>query len=149
MSLSNNKQQDKKSNSLSDILNITMNWVFNNPNPTLINPTLTNPNLTNPNPTLIKISGTIGLTILFNKSLNKRIYLFFDDHSNKSYCSNNLFLTDIYELLENKYSNLILLLEEPLISENTKLLSLCTDSTHIIKFRKFYTKSIKKCSLRN
>lgn len=95
---------------------------------------------------ITKISGAIGLTILFNLKMNKKIYLFFDDHSNKTYCSGNInFLDEIYHKLENKYSNMMFLLEEPLISSETKILSLWDDSTHIIKFRKHYAESKKKC----
>lgn len=96
---------------------------------------------------ITKISGAIGLTILTNTNFNKKIYLFFDDHSNKIYCNGNInFLDQIYKKLEIKYSNLIFLLEEPMVSSNTKIINLWNDSTHITNFRKHYTESINKCS---
>lgn len=96
---------------------------------------------------ITKVSGAIGLTILSNKKLNKKVYLFFDDHSNKKYCSGDInFLNIIYSKLEKKFPNILFLLEEPFISSESKVRSLWNDSTHIINFRKHYTEAIKKCN---
>ena len=96
----------------------------------------------------ISISGTIGLTILRNSSLNKLVYLFFDDHSSKEYCNNSsnkgnkIYVNEIYKFFENKYQNPIFLLEEPFILENEKLLGLWNDSIHLEKLKDFYSNSI-------
>ena len=47
----------------------------------------TRKSITNNNKTII--SGSMGLVILKNEKLNKTVYLFYDDHSNNSYCSIN------------------------------------------------------------
>lgn len=103
---------------------------------------------------IIKISGSIGMVKL--KGQDKYIYIFYDDHSNKSYCkeNNSIFLFDIFEEMINTInkSNLyskseyIILLEEPFVNNYSNIKFLWNDTPHIIKFRNFYKKVIKQCN---
>jgi hypothetical protein len=99
----------------------------------------------------LKISGTIGIKILYNKKINKKIFIFYDDHSNKKYCkpnndNNNLFISELFDEIKNK--DIAMILEEPFIENNTdtKIKILWEDTTHLMLFRKFYTKLMEKCS---
>jgi hypothetical protein len=108
------------------------------------------------------ISGSIGIKILQNKTLNKKVFIFFDDHSNKNYCnkiiSNNdllkssspsspsLFISELFDGFIDKTTNIALILEEPFIDKDDKIKILWDGSTHLILFRKFYGKLINKCS---
>lgn len=94
----------------------------------------------------IKISGSIGMVHLKNK--DKNIYIYFDDHSNKNYCSSNdsIFLYDLFENISKEDSKHIILLEEPFIDNYSNIKFLWNDTPHIIKFRNFYKKIIKRCS---
>ena len=94
---------------------------------------------------IIKISGSIGMVKLVSE--NKNIYLFYDDHSNAFYCKNdNLFLYEVFDKMVNNSSDYIILLEEPFINNYSNIKFLWNKTPHIIKFRNFYKKIIKKCS---
>jgi hypothetical protein len=95
----------------------------------------------------IKISGTIGLKILHNTSLNKKIFIFYDDHSNTKYCNKNksqLFISELFNNISN--NDIAMILEEPFLEPDSKIKVLWDDSTHLFLFRKFYAKLIKRCS---
>jgi hypothetical protein len=104
----------------------------------------------------IYISGSIGLTILYNKELDKKVYLFYDDHSNNQYCQqNDIYLTNLFDYFLSTKKNIVFLLEEPFVYmnqnikntlNNQKYTLLWDDSIHIIKAKKFYTNVIEKCS---
>jgi hypothetical protein len=94
----------------------------------------------------IKISGSIGMVKLKNDK--KNIYIFYDDHSNVNYCDKNdsIFLYDMIDNFINLNQDYVILLEEPFISNYSNIKFLWNETPHIIKFRKFYKKVIKKCS---
>ena len=99
----------------------------------------------------IKISGAIGIKILFNTKLNKKIFIFYDDHSNTKYCKSkksesktNLFISELFDNISNQ--DVAMILEEPFIAPDSKIKILWEDSEHLLLFRKFYTKLINKCS---
>jgi hypothetical protein len=99
----------------------------------------------------IKISGAIGIKILHNLKLNKKIFIFYDDHSNTKYCKfdgfkskTNLFISELFNKIINK--DVAMVLEEPFIESDSKIKILWEDSKHLILFRKFYTKLMNKCS---
>ncbi len=95
---------------------------------------------------IIKISGSIGLSILYNEKTGKKVYIFYDDHSNKSYCQeNNFFINNLFEYFYLKKSSVMFLLEEPFVNSTDNLVELWNDSQHVIKFRKFYYKLSDKC----
>ena len=94
---------------------------------------------------IIKISGSIGLVIL--QKDKKKIFIFYDDHSNIKYCNNNdIFIHDIFEQIHNNNNNTLILLEEPFINDYSKIKFLWSDIPHITLFRKFYKKIINKCT---
>jgi hypothetical protein len=96
---------------------------------------------------ITKISGAIGIKILYNLELNKKIFIFYDDHSNTKYCDNNEsqhFISELFNKISNK--DIALILEEPFLEPDSKIKILWDDSTHLFLFRKFYTKLINKCS---
>lgn len=95
----------------------------------------------------IKISGAIGTKILHNSELNKKVFIFYDDHSNTKYCNKNKsqnFISEFFNKIFDK--DIALILEEPFIEADSKIKILWDDSTHLYLFRKFYTKLINKCS---
>jgi hypothetical protein len=94
----------------------------------------------------IKISGSIGMVHLKDK--DKNVYIYYDDHSNKNYCSSDdsIFLYDLFENISKKDSDHVILLEEPFINNYSNIKFLWNDTPHIIKFRNFYKKIIKQCS---
>ena len=99
----------------------------------------------------IKISGAIGIKILYNSNLNKKIFIFYDDHSNTKYCKinksqskTNLFISELLDTFSNE--DVAMILEEPFIDSDSKIKILWEDSEHLLLFRKFYTKLINKCS---
>ena len=47
----------------------------------------------------VKISGAIGIKILYNSKINKKIFIFYDDHSNTKYCK-----FDNFKLKTNLYN---------------------------------------------
>jgi hypothetical protein len=98
----------------------------------------------------IKISGAIALNILENKELNKKVYIFYDNHSINKYCdtSNNLFISDFFDLLldNNFLKNFILVLEEPFLDDTSRLQILWQQTQHLTEFRNFFVKIINKCS---
>lgn len=98
------------------------------------------------NNNIIKISGSIGMKKMVKD--NKNVFLFYDDHSNISYCKNdeNIFLHDVFDKIINTTSDYIILLEEPFINNYSNIRFLWNETPHIIKFRNFYKKIIKKCS---
>jgi hypothetical protein len=102
-------------------------------------------NTNNTDLNIVKISGSIGMTKLVKDE--KNIYIFYDDHSNISYCKNtdSIFLYDVFdEIVKN--TSYIILLEEPFINNYSNVKFLWNETPHIIKFRNFYKKVIKKCS---
>jgi hypothetical protein len=96
----------------------------------------------------LKISGSIGLVHLKNKEKMKNVYIYYDDHSNKNYCSSNdsIFLYDLFENIIKDDKDHIILLEEPFVNNYSNIKFLWNDTPHVIKFRNFYKKIIKKCS---
>jgi hypothetical protein len=102
----------------------------------------------------IKISGAIGIKIIYNSKLNKKIFIFYDDHSNAKYCKStksiksesktNLFISELFDNISNQ--DVAMILEEPFIEPDSKIKILWEDSEHLLLFRKFYTKLINKCS---
>ncbi len=95
---------------------------------------------------LINISGSIGLSILEERSTRKKVYIFYDDHSNKKYCkTNNFFINNLFEYFYLTKENPIFLLEEPFVSSGDNLFELWNDSVHIVKFKNFYYKLASKC----
>jgi hypothetical protein len=99
----------------------------------------------------IKISGAIGIKILYNSLINKKIFIFYDDHSNTNYCKfdnfkskTNLFISELFNEIIDK--DIAMILEEPFIESNSKIKILWENSEHLILFRKFYTKLMDKCS---
>lgn len=100
---------------------------------------------------IIKISGTIGIKILYNTELNKKIFIFYDDHSNTKYCvhsknkqQSKIFISEFLNKISNK--DIAMILEEPFMDADAKIKILWDDSKHLFLFRKFYTKLINKCS---
>lgn len=94
---------------------------------------------------IIKVSGSIGMEKLVSN--NKNIFMFYDDHSNTSYCTDsNIFLYDIFDRMIKPNSDYIILLEEPLVKNYSNIKFLWNDTPHIIKFRNFYKKIIVKCA---
>lgn len=100
-------------------------------------------NLTN---NMIEISGSIGMVKLFKN--DKNVYIFYDDHSNISYCknSNSVFLYDIFDKIIENSSDYVILLEEPFVSNYSNIKFLWNNTPHVIKFRNFYKKIISKCA---
>jgi hypothetical protein len=99
----------------------------------------------------VKISGAIGIKILKNSDTNKKIFIFYDDHSNTNYCSfnnlkskRNLFISELLNSIINKDVGMVL--EEPFIDSDSKIKILWENSEHLFLFRKFYTKLMTKCS---
>lgn len=106
---------------------------------------MTNSKMENDN-NIIKISGSIGMVKLISN--NKNIYVFYDDHSNISYCKNfeSIFLYEMFEKIIKNYSDYIILLEEPFIKNYSNIKFLWNETPHVIKFRNFYKKIICDCS---
>lgn len=94
----------------------------------------------------IKISGSIGMVKLVKDLLS--VFIFFDDHSNTKYCKNedSIFLYDLFDKTIRTDSNCVILLEEPFINNYSNIEFLWNKVPHIIKFRNFYKRIIKKCS---
>lgn len=102
------------------------------------------------NSDIIKISGSIGMVHLKNKKINKNVYIYYDDHSNKNYCSSNdsIFLYDLFENIQKANNDHIILLEEPFVNNYSNIKFLWNDTPHIIKFRNFYKKITKQCTIK-
>lgn len=100
----------------------------------------------NTNKDILKISGSIGMVKL--TSLNKSIFIFYDDHSNISYCKDNasIFLYDVFDLIIKSNTDCIILLEEPFVSNYSNIKFLWNETPHIVKFRNFYKKVISECA---
>lgn len=100
----------------------------------------------NKNNNEIKISGSIGMVKLVGEKNN--VYVFYDDHSNTSYCkdNNSVFLYDTFDNIINQNSEYIILLEEPFVNNYSDIKFLWNDIPHVVKFRNFYKKIIKNCS---
>ena len=98
------------------------------------------------NTDIIKISGSIGMVKL--QKNDKSIYMFYDDHSNISYCKNtdSIFLYEMIDKIVKSTRDYIILLEEPFVNNYSNIKFLWNETPHIIKFRKYYKKIIKKCS---
>lgn len=96
----------------------------------------------------IYFSGAIGLVILKNN--NNKIFIFYDDHSNKKYCNNTkLFLNSLFDVIIYLSDNTVLLLEEPFIKSNSNIKYLWDDVVHVKKINKYYKKIINKCATEN
>lgn len=95
---------------------------------------------------IVKISGCIGMKVLHNSTLNKKIFIFFDDHSNTKYCDkkSSVFISELFQTISNE--DVALILEEPFMESNSKIKILWKESEHLLLFRKFYSKLINKCS---
>ncbi len=95
---------------------------------------------------IVKISGSIGMVKLVKN--NKNLFIFYDDHSNVSYCKNNdsIFLYEIFDKIINDNTDYIILLEEPFIRNYSNIKFLWNDIPHVVKFRNFYKKIIKQCT---
>ena len=95
---------------------------------------------------IVKISGCIGMKVLYNSTLNKKIFIFFDDHSNTKYCNkkSSVFISELFQTISNQ--DIALILEEPFMESNSKIKILWKESEHLLLFRKFYSKLINKCS---
>jgi hypothetical protein len=94
------------------------------------------------------ISGVIGLSILQNKK--NKIFIFYDDHQNVRYCGDKFYISDLFsDLLKDESINkdICLLLEEPFLNNLKKIKVLWGESSHLHKFRQFYTKIINKCTI--
>lgn len=99
----------------------------------------------------IKISGAIGMVKLKKSNqhnINKNVYIFYDDHSNKNYCRDetNIFMNEFFDNMINSTTDCIFLLEELFINSYSKVKFLWNDTPHIVKFRNFYKKIMNKCS---
>ena len=100
----------------------------------------------------ITISGTIGLKILEN--IDKKVFIFYDDHSNNSYCENPLnktnkthkFISELFDGFIDKSNQITLILEEPFIDNNETFKVLWQNSKHLLLFRKYYAQLMNKCS---
>ena len=102
-----------------------------------------NMNNSNISSDIIKVSGSIGMVKLVGDK--KNIFIFYDDHSNISYCNDNsIFLYDIFDSMIKPNSDYIILLEEPFVANYSNIKFLWNDTPHIIKFRNFYKKIIKQ-----
>jgi hypothetical protein len=95
---------------------------------------------------IVKISGCIGMKVLHNSTLNKKIFIFYDDHSNTKYCEkkSSVFISELFQTISNQ--DVALILEEPFMESNSKIKILWKESEHLLLFRKFYSKLINKCS---
>lgn len=93
----------------------------------------------------INISGTIGVSFL--KRNDKKVIIFYDDHSNTQYCDDSYFINDFFDEI-NTQSNIIVLLEEPLLNEKDKenIVFLWDNVPHIVKSKNFYKKVINQCT---
>lgn len=83
---------------------------------------------------MIKISGTLGLTIV---ETNGNYFLFFfDDHNKTSYCDNdnNYFVDDFIKLLLKKHDNVCIFLEEYYNSDEYQLI---WQNEHVKKLQSF------------
>lgn len=95
---------------------------------------------------IIKISGSIGMVKLVSNDIN--VFIFYDDHSNTTYCDNSdsIFLYEVFDNIVNNNLDYIILLEEPFIKNYSNIKFLWNETPHIIKFRNFYKKIIQQCS---
>jgi hypothetical protein len=95
---------------------------------------------------IIKISGTIGMVKLVSN--DKNVFMFYDDHSNTTYCNNSdsIFLYEVFDNIVNNNGDYIILLEEPFVKNYSNIKFLWNETPHIIKFRNFYKKIIQQCS---
>jgi hypothetical protein len=93
----------------------------------------------------INISGTIGVSFL--KKENKKIIIFYDDHSNTKYCNNSYFINNFLDEI-NLNTNGIILLEEPFLNkkDNENIIYLWDNVPHIVKSKNFYNKIVNKCT---
>lgn len=89
----------------------------------------------------MNISGAIGLSIL--KKGDHIITLFYDDHNNSKYCSDNaIFINKYFELIEKK-EKFTLIVEEPFF-RNTDLKFIWDNSKHLKYFIKYYLQNNEK-----
>ena len=89
------------------------------------------------------------MKILNNPQINKKIFIFYDDHSNIKYCNEKkpqTFVSDLFESFLKINNDIVLILEEPFMEPDSKIKILWEDSEHLLLFRKFYGKLINKCS---
>lgn len=97
------------------------------------------------NDNILKISGSIGMVKLIKN--DKNIFIFYDDHSNTSYCkeSESIFLYEMFDKIINSKKDYVILLEEPFINNYSNIKFLWNETPHIMKFRNFYKKIISNC----
>lgn len=82
---------------------------------------------------MVKISGVIGLSIL--KKNNNYYFIFYDDHSNKQYCSDKIiFVSEIFSSLEN--SNISFFIEDYKEDNKVHYIWNNDESIHLKKFNK-------------
>ena len=82
---------------------------------------------------MVKISGVIGLSIL--KKNNNYYFIFYDDHSNKQYCSDKIiFISEIFSSLEN--NNISFFIEDYKEDNKVHYIWNNEESIHLKKFNK-------------
>jgi len=92
----------------------------------------------------ISISGAIGSSFL--KKDNKKIIIFYDDHSNTKYCDSSYFIDNFFSDVNSQINGSIILLEEPLVNNDDNIIFLWNDIPHVVKSKEFYKKITNKCS---
>jgi len=87
------------------------------------------------------ISGAIGLTIL-KRSINnieKKVFIFSDNHSNENYCNNSFKNSfNIKTLLDKKKYTSQVLLEEVKRNKKSELKELWSESEHTVELKNLY-----------
>lgn len=96
--------------------------------------------------TKVSISGSIGVSFLKNINDNKKVTIFYDDHSNTKYCDSSYFIDNFFETVNNYYKKSIILLEEPFLSNMDNVMFLWQNIPHVIKSKNFYKKIVNKCN---
>lgn len=90
----------------------------------------------------IPISGAIGASFL--KKNNKKIIIFYDDHSNTKYCNSSYFIDNFFNEVNSHFNDSVILLEEPFINNDDNVVFLWNDIPHVIKSKEFYKKIVNK-----
>ncbi len=92
------------------------------------------------------ISGAIGLTILKRKinNIEKKVFIFADNHSNERYCNNSFKNSfNVKTLFDKKKYTSQILLEEVKRENELKLKELWSDSEHTVELKKLYLNNKK------